>query len=94
MVENRSSAVTLLPKTIQPPRRSPGIGCSVVSVVVCRPVASAADTSPTRAAAFGATALMIVLLPMPDCPTSTACSPRRRASSGPGSRFADSGCTV
>ena len=78
--------------TIQPPRGSSGIGCSVVSVVVCRPVASAADTSPTRAAASGATALMIVLLPIPDCPTSTACSPCRRASSGPGSRFADSGC--
>ena len=80
--------------TIHPPAGSPGSRCSELSVVVWRPLPSARETSPTRAAAPGTSALTIVLLPMPDWPTSTLCSPSTRArAAGATSCFADSGIT-
>ena len=54
--------------TIQPPPRSAGSRCSVECDVVCRPVASAADTSAVLAPASGASAFRIVDLPMPGLP--------------------------
>ena len=78
--------------TIQPPA-SPGSMKSAVSVVVCRPLPNASDTSPMRARACGQSAFRIVDLPMPDWPISTLRSPATIPASGPAERVASHSTT-
>ncbi len=62
-------------------------------MVVWRPLANASETSRTRIAASGISALTIVDFPMPDWPTSTVWCPASHDAMGVASRTADNGTT-
>jgi len=69
-------------------------GWRTVSVVVCRPPPSAADTVPVRASACGTSAFKSVDLPMPDCPISTLRWPASATSSAATDRTAEHSTTA